>query len=366
MSKEVRASLRQPDAEGKRGIDPIRLRIFDWGGNNATGDDLLAWATRESMERAATGLGAQIAFHRWWRYQASVCGGGTIFGHGVFFKRIARRIRFDRKPYIVFGSGARKPDRDLNPAERDVLRRFCAGAQQIGVRGPATKEWLESYSIPVVEVVGDAALAFEAVEVPDMPGDFKVGVNLRHMGGGLRGEEQHSSNRRNVALFARLCDEIVRQYGATLYFFDFCRNRFDSDQKAIRDVLAGMTKKDTAATSRIVPFEENRNPVEAFSRLGRMDFVLSQRMHPSLMAWVQGVPSVGIEYQFGKTYDAFGPLGLESFVLSIADMTVDQYMDRMALVLEQERGLVDQCRAKVQDLRSRQDEFLQRFLLTVV
>ncbi|MFQ5905532.1 MAG: polysaccharide pyruvyl transferase family protein, partial [bacterium] len=203
----------------------IRIRIFDWSGHNAIGDDLLSWATRRSLADAAASLGAPIEFCRWWGYQASVCGGGTIFGHGVFFKRMARRIAFDGKPYIVFGSGARKPDRDLDARERDSLRKFCEGARLIGVRGHGTKKWLESYGIQQVEVVGDAALTFKPVEVPDMPGDFKVGVNLRHMGGGLRSEEQLSSNRRNVELFAHLCDEIVRRYGATLYFFDFCRNR---------------------------------------------------------------------------------------------------------------------------------------------
>ena len=348
--------------EVQREIDPIRIRIFDWSGHKAIGDDLLAFVTQKCLEKAAANLGAQIEFRRWWRYQASVCGGGTIFGHGVDFKRIARRIAFDRKPYIVFGSGARKPDRDLNAAEQDFLRRFCEGARQIGVRGQGTKDWLESYGIQQVEVIGDAAIAFEPVDVPDMSGDFKVGVNLRHMRGGIRPEEQQGSNRRNVELFARLCDEIVRQYGATLYFFDFCRNRFDSDLTAIRNVLASMTERDAAEAAKIISFAENKDPVVAFSRLGRMDFVLSQRMHPALVAWVQGVPSIGIEYQFGKTYDAFSPLGLESLVLGEADITVDQYMEKMALVLDQESVSVYQCRAKVEDLCFRQHQFLRRFL----
>lgn len=366
MQKEVGDGVRQSSCEVGPAMDPIRIRVFDWSGHNAVGDDLLAWVTQKSLEKAAAGLGAQIAFHRWWRYQASVCGGGTIFGHGVFFKRMARRIAFDRNPYIVFGSGARRPDRDLNARERDCLRRFCEGARLIGVRGQGTKDWLESYGIQQVQVVGDAALAFEPVEVPDMPGHFKVGVNLRHMGGGLRREEQLSSNERNVRLFARICDEIVRQYGATLYFFDFCRNRLDSDLTAIRNVLAGMTERQAATAATIISFEENEDPVVAFSRLGRMDFVLSQRMHPSLMAWIQGVPSIGIEYQFGKTYDAFSPLGLQSFVLSIATMSVDQYLEKMTVVLDQESVLVDQCRAKVEELSLRQHEFLRRFLSTLL
>jgi polysaccharide pyruvyl transferase WcaK-like protein len=262
----------------------------------------------------------------------------------------------------VFTSGARKPDRDLNATEQDFLRRFCDGARQIGVRGQGTKDWLESYGIQQVEVIGDAAIAFEPVSVPDMAGDFKVGVNPRHMSEGLRPEEHQSSNRRNVELFARLCDEIVRQYGATLYFFDFCRNRFDSDLTAIQNVLARMAERDAAEAAKVFSFEENKDPIVAFSRLGRMDFVLSQRMHPSLVAWVQGVPSIGIEYQFGKTYDAFSPLGLQSFVLEIGDMNVDQYMEKMALVLDQESVLVDRCRARVEDLRSRQHQSLQRFL----
>jgi len=362
MQKEVMGRLPHASRYMSKGKTSIKIRVFDWSGHNAIGDDLLAYVTQQSLEKAAASLNARIEFNRSGSCHANVCGGGTILGHGLFFNQVALRIAFDNKPYIVFGSGARKPERELNVIERFSLRRFCVGALQIGVRGEGTKTWLESHGIERVEIIGDAALAFEPIETPGVAGEFKLGVNLRHMGGGLLTEEQSGSNRKNALLFARLCDEIVRRYNAKLYFFDFCRNRFDNDMIAIQNVLANMVEKKAVADTTIVAIEENRDPIVAYSRLGRMDFMLSQRMHPSLMAWVQGVPSIGMEYQFGKTYDAFNALGLQSQVMDIADIDVGRYIEKMSIILEQKHTLVERCLAKVENLKTRQHQFLQRFL----
>ena len=292
-------------------------------------------------------------------------GGGTIFGHGVFFDRLRRRIAFDGKPYMVFGSGARKPGRPLKTKEREVLQRFCADAVAVGVRGNITKEWLQSEGVENVEIIGDVAVPFEAVDVSDVECDFKVGVCLRFMKGVFRKEEQLGTNQQNIIKFASICDKMVKKYGAKLYFFDLCENRFDSDFKAITAVRSNMTEKSAVKDATIFSFEENRDPVIAFSRLGKMDYVLSQRMHPSLMAWVQGVPSVGVEYQFGKTLDAFGPLGLESCVRPINNLS-PSYMEMMDFVLENKASLISDCTRHIALLRQKQHNFLVRFLTSII
>ena len=125
----------------------INLRIFDWSGKKATGDDLLNVVTRELINKTANALNHNIRFKHFIRYNASVVGGGTILGHGVFFKRIARRIFFDQKPFMVFGTGARMPQRELNQKEQVLLNKFCDKSMLLGVRGERTKKWLEYYFV---------------------------------------------------------------------------------------------------------------------------------------------------------------------------------------------------------------------------
>lgn len=335
----------------------LDFRIFDWSGHNAIGDDMLAAVTRATFRRAAEKAGVVAGFGRG---GLNVCGAGTILGQGLDFWKMYARFLLERRPYLVFASGARKSGAPLKAWERAVLQRFCQGALQIGVRGGLTRDWLLAQGVAApVEVIGDAALGFEPVDLPPLAAEsFKVGVSLRHMGGGLLGEEQGSDNARNVRLFARICDAMVREYGASLYFFDLCENRFDRDMAAIQGVLGAMEARGAAERAVVFSIQENQDPMAAFSRLGQMDYVFSQRMHPSLTAWVQGVPSVGLEYQFEKTRDAFDPLGLGPWVLEIGALEVDGYLEKMAALLAKKEAVIAESQARVQELRGRQAAFL--------
>ena len=208
------------------------------------------------------------------------------------------------------------------------------------------------------EVIGDAALSFIPNPTPTLPGDFKVGVCLRFMRGGLRHEERASTNEKNIDLFARLCDEIVSQFSASLFFFNFSKNRFDDDGFAIRKVLSLMKNRSGASRARIFSFHDNKDPVIAFSRLGRLDFTISQRLHPALVSWVSAVPALSLEYQFDKAADAFSPLELPQAVVSINRPDCEYVLQTMATILSNKSQLILKVNHNAEIYRQRQIGFI--------
>jgi polysaccharide pyruvyl transferase WcaK-like protein len=341
---------------------PLQLRLFDWSGKNALGDNLLHHCSERLINEACMLENRTSVFHHHYGHKANILGGGTIFGHGVFFSGVARRVSFDRLPYTVFCSGVRNPDRPLTPKEYDRLNRFCQNSRGIGVRGGGSLTWLQQQGIKNGEIIGDAALSFVPKAVPELPGDFKIGISLRYMRGGIRKEEQNSTNKKNITLFAALCDTITARFGASLFFFDFCKNRFDDDGYAIEQVLAQMKNRSAASASRIFSFRENRDPLLAFSRLSRCDFIISQRLHPALISWISGIPAISLEYQFGKAADAFSSLELPEAVLDIDHSDIDQIIQRMNQLLSVKTHLLSNVSSIVDKLRQKQINFMRRFI----
>ena len=344
----------------------ICLQVFDWGGHGAVGDDLLACIARERLARNAAAIGMQLKSPRIFaRPDAFVVGGGTVFGHGPFFDRLARRILKSGKEYFVFGSGARIPSCTLAEPEKQLLRDFCENAAAIGVRGEITRDWLESTVGYRAEIVGDVALGFIPVDVSPLPEGFRAGVSVRYMDRGLRlrREATHpNQNERMMDFLGSVCDALVRRYDAQLFFFDLGRNYFDSDLKGIHGVLERMKERRPADDATVFSFTQNRDPYVAFSRLGQMDVVVSQRMHPALLGWLQGVPAVGVDYQFRKGKDAFSILGVDGCPVKAENLDVEHCLASVAHALENRDRLLELVRRSREHYMEKQDMFIREFL----
>jgi hypothetical protein len=340
----------------------LPIRLFDWSGKHAAGDDLLHRCTVRLIEEACERENTDPVFRRGFGYRSAVVGGGTIFGHGVYFGRVRRRIAFDRVPYTVFCTGVRAPERDLNEKEIERLVKFCAGSTGIGVRGTNSKKWLDHYGISGSEIIGDAALSFNPQPAPELPGDFKVGICLRFMRGGFRKEEQTGTNEKNIALFAQLCDELSNNFGASLFFFNFSRNRFDNDGVAINSVISRMRNRTAAATAAVFPYDGNMDPDTAFSRLSRLDFTISQRLHPALVSWISGVPALALEYQFGKAADAFSILDLPESVADIGTADCGCIVQSVQDIISRKQALLNRASSNATVYKNRQIAFMRRFI----
>lgn len=339
-----------------------KIRIYDWHGNNAVGDDLIHTITLKQISSTARKLPVSINCNHNIFYDGCMLGGGTLLGHGVYFSRIRRIFKYYTKPYMIFGTGVRKPDTRLSTAEKIKLQDFCRKAHSVCVRGFNSAQWLAEYDIDNVIVAGDAALAFEPIEIPAPTGDFKVGICPRMVHGGLRKEEQRGSNIHDLKLLAQICDRIVKTYRADLFFFDLNHNRFDRDDEAIQAICGLMSERVAARSATVYSFTDNTDPITAFSRLGKMDFIVSKRMHPSLMSWIQGVPSIGLDYQFDKTIDAFSVLGIENCVIDIRTCTPASYIELMEYILTDAQKISYVVTEKSKQLTTLQQDCIASFL----
>jgi len=83
------------------------------------------------------------------------------------------------------------------------------------------------------------------------------------------------------------------------------------------------------------------DPQSVARALGRMDFVVSQRLHGSLIALAQGVPVMPIEYQFGKMDDSLSVAGFErlrALITPMADVGVAAYQARRSRLIDPTLG----------------------------
>ena len=226
-----------------------------------------------------------------------------------------------------------------------------------GVRGYQSQQHCVVNGVTDVEVIGDPALSFTTVEVDPPDGSFTVGVMVRAMG--KTGEPQYVSNERMFDIVAELADHLVAEHGATLYFFSLAENIHDSDDEGVAAVT---DRLELAGDERVRFLETGDDPIEAFSKVASMDYVLSQRLHPTVIAWQQGKPCVAFDYQFHKTADFMGSIGMGEYVLRTDDDDKELYFEKFNRLMADRQKVVEQARRATAYWSGIQRDFARRAL----
>jgi len=327
-----------------------RIRLVGWYGKGASGDDLLARCTEAVFRQAAAEQDIAVEFTEGDDHDLLLIGGGTILGswHGD----IRTGVEASTAPILVFGSGFREllPDqmqRNRRPITA-LLKRCCA----IGVRGPLSMDKLTTHFPEVadkVEIIGDPALGFAPLDLGyRQNGRHRVALSVRHLGGN---ELQNSGNAHMQRLFAELADHFVRTLSSEVTFISFSGGEFEDDMVALKRCHELMRTRDLAN----VRFVEHCDPPELqMSRLGGFDVVLSQRLHATVAAWLQGIPTVILDYQFDKATDLFGALGGDYPILRSERVSVPAYLDAWQALQTTGPTLLAQLRKQRVELRHRQ------------
>ena len=211
-----------------------------------------------------------------------------------------------------------------------------------------------------VEVIGDPGLAFQPVEVVPPSDELSVGVMVRAMG--KTGEPQYLENERVFDIVADLADHFLGDLGATLYFFSLAENIHDSDREGADAVIERMS---FARDDRVRFLATGEDPIEAFSKVASMDYVISQRLHPTVIAWQQGKPCVAFDYQFHKTADFMGSIGMDEYVLRTDEYSKGLYLAKYDRLMEERSNLAEQARRAVVYWRERQLDFARRALTLI-
>lgn len=337
----------------KKGGIKKRLRLIGWYGQGAHGDDIMAITIKKAINKLAKAKNISIEWINEGKADLVIVGGGTILGADSM--NLYEHVKKEKSPIVFFGGGFRRERRDIGAENKRRMKKLFKRASLKGVRGYLSQQLFLHIGIEDTQVIGDPSLLFEPVKVENLLAKFKVAVSVRLMG--KTGETQYTDNQTNFKNIAAICGYLIEQYRANLYFFDLAENVHDSDSEGIKAVIDKMRYKEGYT---IIPFE--RNTEEVFSLLGQMNYIVSQRLHPTILGWSQGVPHVALEYQFGKTADFMQSIGMGEFVIRTDEFSMEVYKKKLSRLLREKELIISQAQKSINYWKNKQRDFAKQCL----
>jgi len=243
------------------------------------------------------------------QYDLVVFCGGSLLGRLRLppFHRIETWIHGLAPPLVLLGTGWRTEAQPLTPEEHRRMCLLLGRARAAYVRGELTRQQIISHEMPAerVRVLGDPGLCFGDGSF-HIRGIDRIGVVARRMSDvEIAQDRQTLDNETWHTRLAQILDELVAGgYEVTFVPMTPLWREQDNDHKGEAAVRVRMVHRErvdsVAATDSTLA-----------AHLGTFDFVLSQRLHGSLVSLAQGVPVFPIEYQFGKMADSLSLPGFE-------------------------------------------------------
>lgn len=357
-----------------------KILLLGWYGYNAIGDDIIADVTKHLFFEEAEKRSVRLQFvpfsiiqnfklrmiHSYLlKNDLIVIGGGSILGFDTmnlyrtlfgFDKINLHKISRNRKtPIVIFGGGFRQEKEKLPEKDCIHMKKLLDRAIFKGIRGPISQQLLVSNGIVnEIEIIGDPALSFSPIPANNkLDGDFKVGMNVRLM---KTGEPQYLKNEEIYTIFAKLADHSVEE-GAQIYFISFTENEHDSDTEAAKKVIKLMEHKNNP---KLIPF--SNDALKMCSLIGEFDYLISQRLHPCILGWVQKVPNIGFEYQFLKTIDFMKSIGMDEFIIKTDEFSFDAYMEKYEKMKQNKQLMIERSQEYIEGWRKKQREFVNESL----
>ena len=285
-----------------------------------------AWVWRVAREELHDGSRTRLVLKKWRHRLRSVLagevgllGGGTLINRNeaVLREYVTLRRRLKR-PIPVFGTGvANYGYWNKTSGWVDLRKEWVQVLQElpvIGVRGPQSRQELEDAGLRNVIVCGDPAVMMHEPLGPHLPTSDRltIGINFGMPVGGTQGA----------------FDEIEQRLAAIAK---------DTALKHTVRVLPVWTR-DVSACQRLarradLPVSSVTLPLttyEAFqTEIGTVDFLIAFKLHAAILAAVNNVPFVLIEYQ-PKCRDFLASAGCERYGLDPRDFNAEVLAEHVA------------------------------------
>jgi polysaccharide pyruvyl transferase WcaK-like protein len=330
------------------------IYLFGWHGNNASGDDLLGHCAKNIYLKRAAKKGLKAKITNSGECDLAVIGGGTILGFDSM--HLYSAVREIKAPLVIFGGGFRREKREIGHENRKTMEYLFGRASLAGVRGYISQQFFIHNDIAFPEVIGDLGLLFEPEPVKrPFEGEHKVGVFVRNMG--KTGEPQYVDNKTVHNHIARVCDWLAEEFHSKFYFISFAENPCDSDMEGIQSTISMMRYKNAVE---VIPYSPDF--IQQCSLIGQMDYIVSQRLHPIVLAWLTKKPCIGIDYQFGKTSDFMGSIGMDEFVIRTDEFNLDVYKVKLKRLMDEKQLIIEHSQRSIQHWRNRLTDFVDKSL----
>lgn len=307
-------------------IKQRNIYLVGWHGNGALGDDLLEHCVRLVIKEAAVKLGVKVVWSSSFdEADYILIGGGTLLGFDTM--GIYDLVSSECKPYSIFGTGFRREQRKLGSKRSSNLNELLLGADHAFVRGFLSQQFCVHAGVAVPDVISDPAIWFTPQEVQLDPCYFHIGISLRSMGRGGGGEPQYVDNQQMFEIINQCINILAHREDIMLHLFDLSENQYDSDRKALADIF-----KKWGGRVPVITYDIGEGFHNIFSHIAAMDWIISQRLHPSIVGWSTGKPHVAFDYQNSKTADFCSTFGVSEFCIRSDTYTIDTYRSTLSLL----------------------------------
>ncbi|MHA1665190.1 MAG: polysaccharide pyruvyl transferase family protein [Candidatus Njordarchaeales archaeon] len=125
-----------------------------------------------------------------------------------------------------------------------------------------------------------------------------------------------------TSLLAQITDYIIETYNAKVLLIPHVMYPGNDDRIVAKDVYRKIKNKDDVA----IVVEYDPHIVKGI--ISKLDLLISPRMHPIIHALSSRVPVIGIDYN-NKIYDMMAFLGLEHFIIRIADISIQSLKEKI-------------------------------------
>lgn len=303
------------------------LGYFGWTGFENLGDEALYAAVKEALKPVIIynhprfgGRGALIQHALEGRYSGMLLGAGTLINTVGYLKEV-RRLQKDKRRVFVFGAGVLDPKFQEEVAGTvscldewvDVLRE-CA---YVSVRGPHSKDLLESYGYRNAVISGDPAIFLARERIEEKANNKLVGINV-----GTAGKALWGSNERVFAFAIELC-RLLMQKKYRIRLFSVWRE----DQKHV-DRIA----RELHGAVEVVNIHVSHE--EYMDKLRDVDLFIGEKLHAVVLAMCCYTPSIMLAYA-PKCEDFMASIGFMDYALRTDTLQVDKAL-HMVDTIEQD------------------------------
>lgn len=221
-------------------------------------------------------------------------GGGTLLQNGtstrslIYYLSIIKLAKLFRKRVMLYANGIGPVTGRLN---QKLVRLVINTVDVITLREKLSEADLRSIGVsnPNVTVTADAAFKLKSIsdekaeellinEGFEDRGNLRIGVSVRAWSKAKFGEDY-------ISKLAKACDNIA-DTGKEIIFIPM---QFPSDIAVSKKVASMMKNKSYVLTKRYTP-------AEMLGIVGRVDAMVSMRLHTLIFAAVKNIPMVGIIY----------------------------------------------------------------------
>lgn len=277
---------------------------------------------------------AASLFHRPFSKHA-ILGGGTLINDGDVWLNKARHLLEHGNKMFCIGTGAEssafygKEDTD-NP----LLQKWLPVLEQfefIGVRGPQSKAILDSAGAKNVIITGDTALSLteETMEPRDRQG--VVGITY----GDVAGNPMWGDPKRYRVELVKVIRSLI-EGGSKILLLPIWSIDIPSNESLLQEI-------NHPNCTMVKAYES----YESFSeQLRKCDVFIGQKLHSTILALMNRVPSIMVEYR-PKCRDFMSSLGLEEYIIKTSDLTLDSFMGLYDKVLENYDEIRTQAETKI-------------------